>query len=372
MFSQPQANTSKNVCVITNGDSLLGFALSYRFLYAMKNRQEPEAESRRLRVLCRSKHGFDLDKLEEMGAEVMEVDYKSQEQMRHAMEDVAHVILIPENSSHRVKEAECMMKAAKREECEYMAMMSIIGVDCVLDEGEDHEFNAQVSERRVFEEHYEIEKLVKHHFSGGKHCIIRCAMFNQLLYYMAPQIEGENKLGLPIKEDSRWTTVDLNDVVEGVYRLAKKERQRQCGQQRSNDVAFLTKRIFEFTGPEPMSCEEMVQKIGEGLGRRDMQYEEMDQRKMKEMLHHVKEDRRFQERPSQENDFKKGRDGFASFPLGKYLNDQTICMMMEYWYMACKGHLDMYSGDLEHILGHQSHDMKTYFETNRENFKRLK
>lgn len=370
---QQQANSSKNICVISNGDSILGFALSYRFLWAMKNREEPETDSHRIRILCRSKQGYDLNKLEEMGAEVVEVDYKSEEQLRQVMKNVRNVLVIPENSPHRVKEAECLIKAAKHHECEHLAMMSMIGVDRIHEKGrEGTDFSAEVTEHRVFKEYCEIEKIVKQEFSGDKHCIIRRAMFNQFLYYMAPQIENENKLGLPVKKDSKWTTVDLNDVVEGIYCLAKKEQHRQRGQQQPNDVQFLKKRIFEFTGPKPMTCEEMAHQIGEGLGRSGMQYEKMDEREMKQMLHKVREDKRFQERPKENNDFKKGLDGFASFPLGKFLNDQCISMMMEYWEMACKGQLNMHSEDLKHILDRQPHDLKVYFKTNRDNFKRLK
>lgn len=373
MSQQQQANTSKKICVISNGDSLLGFALAYRFLEAIKNREEPETESRHLRILCRSKHGFDLDKLEAMGAEVVEIDYKNEEQTRHATKNVHNVMLIPENSFHLVKEAECLMKAAKHNECKHVAMMSLIGVDRIHHKNESGEdFSAEVSEHRVFKDYCEIEKLVKQHFGGEKHCIIRRAMPNQFLYYMAPQIEGENKFGLPVKKDAKWTTVDLNDVVEGVYYLAKKEQDRQRGQQQPKDVEFLKRRIFEFTGPKPLSCEEMVHQIGQGLGRENVQYHKIGEQQMKEMLRKVREDKRFQQRPNENNDFKKGRDGFASFPLGKYLNDQKICMMMECWYMACKGHLNTHSDDLKHILGRRPHDMKMYFETNRENFKRLK
>lgn len=122
---QQQFNTSRNVFVITNGDSLVGYALAYRCLEAMEKREEgPEISGHKLRILCRSRSGFGLSRLEKMGAEIMEVNYKDEDKMHHCMKDVMCVTMIPEFSSDREKEAECLIKAAKNQHVEHVSMMS--------------------------------------------------------------------------------------------------------------------------------------------------------------------------------------------------------------------------------------------------------
>lgn len=125
MSQQQQFNTSKNVYVMTNCDSLLGYALAYCFLEAMENREEEsEVFSHKIRLLCRSRSGYGMSRLEKMGAEIWEINYKDEDKMRHALKDARCVLLIPEYSSDREKEAECLLKAAKHEHVEHVAMMS--------------------------------------------------------------------------------------------------------------------------------------------------------------------------------------------------------------------------------------------------------
>lgn len=125
MTQQQQSGTSRNVFVVTNCDSLVGYAMAYRCLEAMENREEgPEIAGHKLRLLCRSRSGYGLSRLEKMGAEVMEVNYKDEDKLRHCMKDVMCVMMIPEFSSDREKEAECLIKAAKHQHVEHMSMLS--------------------------------------------------------------------------------------------------------------------------------------------------------------------------------------------------------------------------------------------------------
>lgn len=123
---QQQSSTSKNVSVITNADSLLGYALAYRFLEAIRNKEEPEIQGgRKIRILCRETHGLGMKRLEEMGAEIQEVNYKDENKLQEALRNVRNVILIPENSSDRLKEAENLIKAAKQQDVEHFGLMSM-------------------------------------------------------------------------------------------------------------------------------------------------------------------------------------------------------------------------------------------------------
>ncbi|KAI7903400.1 uncharacterized protein BX663DRAFT_508471 [Cokeromyces recurvatus] len=362
-MSQQQSSSHKNICVITNCDSLLGYALAYRFLEGMRSREDPEIADHKLRILCRNKSGYELSRLEQMGAEVVEVDYKDEDKMRHAMKNVFSVLLIPENSENRLKEAHCLIKMAKNEDVEHFGLMSFVGVDRIDKAKSDDPQNQ--SHYRNFKEYREIEECVKKAFSGNKHCICRHSIFNQLYYFLAPVMEGKNMMELPVKEDAKWNTVDMIDVVEAVYCLAKQARKRQ----QNNNTH---KQLYEFTGQHNMASKEMCKEIGEGLGNRDMKYRRISSDEMKQMLLSMRDDHRFKERPKEHGDFKKGKDGFWSMPLGKFLNNHNIETMLEYWCLANENQQDYHSNDLQNILNRQPRKLKEYFEINRDHFKRFK
>lgn len=240
-----------------------------------------------------------------------------------------------------------------------------LGVDRV----HKNDNNQKGSEFRNFEQLSCIEKMVKEHFSGEKHCIVRQPIFYQSFYYSAPQIVGENYLCLPVEKNKKWSCLDMNDVVEGVYRLAKKHRERLAGRQID---AIFKKQMYEFTCSKAMASEEIAHEIGEGLGRQDMKFREISENDMKKQLEHIKRDDRFKERPDERGDFKKGRDGFWSFPINKFIHERKIETIMEYWRLANKGQLDMHSDELRHILDREPRNLKQYFEINRDQFNRFK
>lgn len=110
--------SQQKFCVITNVDSLIGYALAYCFLE--KNQQRDEQA--RLRVLCRNKEG--LQKLAELGAEIREIDYNHEDQVRECFKNVKAGILIPEHDRQMVQSGENVFKAAKNENLEHLCMIS--------------------------------------------------------------------------------------------------------------------------------------------------------------------------------------------------------------------------------------------------------
>ena len=109
--------SQKQLCVITNADSLVGYALACRILEGRE-----ELHNVQVRCLCRTREK--LEDIERLGGEIMEVDYQDENKLRHAMKQVRCVFLIPEHSSQRVQEAQNVIKAAKQENVEHMAMKS--------------------------------------------------------------------------------------------------------------------------------------------------------------------------------------------------------------------------------------------------------
>lgn len=189
---------------------------------------------------------------------------------------------------------------------------------------------------------------------------------------MAPQLENDNQFFLPVKRDSKWGSVNMIDVVEACYRLAKRAKEQQRSNTPDND-SFYHKNVYEFTMERSMTSEQMAREIGEGLGREHVEFKQISEQDFKKYLEQMKQDKRFKERPdNMKGDPKQGRDGWWSIPVGKLLNEQNIETMMEFWRMACKGQQDIHSDDLHKILERQPQTLKQYFKTNREQFKHFK
>jgi uncharacterized protein YbjT (DUF2867 family) len=124
-MSSISQNQSKHTCVITNVDSFLGYALCYRILQAIQNKEDTKFTGHRIRALCRNRSGFGLSKLEEMGAEIREVNYDDENQLREALKDVRYMTFVPEHSDNRVKEAQNLLRAACHQNVEHVGMLSM-------------------------------------------------------------------------------------------------------------------------------------------------------------------------------------------------------------------------------------------------------
>lgn len=220
-------------------------------------------------------------------------------------------------------------------------------------------------------EYQHIEKKVKETFSGDKHCICRHQVFNQLYYFLAPQIEGENAFPVPVKKDAKWGSVNLIDVVEAVYRLARKQHEQQRSGNKDADI-FYHKNVYDFTMPRTMNGQDMAREVGQGLGRENVRYEEISDNDFKKHLERMREDRRFKDRSDSNGKIEEGRDGWWSIPIGKFLNEQNIETMMEFWRLANKGQQENSSDDLKKILDRHPQGLKEYFKSNREQFKQFK
>jgi hypothetical protein len=119
--------TMKNAILITNVDSLLGYALAYRFLEDWNRKEEDYSKLRdktEFRLSCRQNVG--LEDLVRLGGLVMQVDdYQDKDFVNNVlMKGVGYVIYIPENSENRVKEGEVVIQSAKEQGVEYLVMFS--------------------------------------------------------------------------------------------------------------------------------------------------------------------------------------------------------------------------------------------------------
>ncbi|CAO3598462.1 unnamed protein product [Absidia cylindrospora] len=366
--------SSQQVCVIANVDCQVGYALAYRFLEENRKHGGGNENQCNFRLLCRNKEG--LDQLAHLGGDIRQVDYNREDQLREELKNAKMVIFVPEHDNERVQQGGNIIKAAKNENVNHLCMISILGVDKASNDQQFHHMN----------QYRQLEQKVQEVMGGQeKSSIVRVAMPSQMFYYMAPSIEGRGTLRLPVKKDKKWSSVDLNEVVEAITNLAHENRRGNQGfaEALNNIVSgsgHQKKQLYQLTAHRNVSMEEMVQQIGQGLGRKDIKYEQVGREDIKRMLQELREDKRFKERPhsSQSDDNVGGigsngrRDSPSTFPLGRYLNDAFIDTILEFWELVNQGHLDIVTDDLKQILGHNPSDITSFFKNNRDQFRDLR
>ncbi|ORZ18097.1 hypothetical protein BCR42DRAFT_490737 [Absidia repens] len=366
--------SSQQVCVIANVDSQVGYALAYRFLEGNRKHRGGNENQCNFRLLCRNKEG--LDQLAHLGGDIRQVDYNREDQLREELKNAKVVIFVPEHDNQRVQQGENIIKAAKNENVNHLCMISILGVDKTSN---DHQFYH-------LDQYRQLEQKVQEIMGGQeKSSIVRVGMLSQMFYCMAPSIEGHGTLRLPIKKDKKWSTVDLNEVVEAITKLAHENRQGNQGfaETLNNLVSgsgHQQKQLYQFTAHRNVSMEEMVQQISQGLGRKDIKYEQADREDIKRMLHELREDKRFKERPRpSQNDNNGGgtgsngrQDSPSTFPLGRYLTDAFIDTILEFWELVNQGRMDIVTDDLKQILGRNPSDITSFFKNNRDQFRDLR
>lgn len=213
-------------------------------------------------------------------------------------------------------------------------------------------------------EFHKLEKKVSDHFDDDSYCIIRTALFNQFFFYFGPMIDDENEIRLPVDKKSRWGTIDLSDLAEAVYLLSEPTDKCHEQQQEKNQT------LFRLTPRENYTAQDLVEYASEGLEQENMTYKKIDSEKMYNYLHRIHQDNRFRERPVVF--LFDQQDPASTFPLGKYLNDNFIQTLIEYWELANHDGLDITSKDLESILGRHPCHLKKFFEMNRDQFRRLR
>jgi hypothetical protein len=361
--------SSQQVCVIANVDSQVGYALAYRFLEENHKHRGSNENKCCFRLLCR--HKEDLDELSRLGGEIRQVDYNHEDQLRDAMKNAKVVIFVPEHDNQRVQQGENLIKAAKNENVNHLCMMSILGVDKVSNDQHFHHLN----------EYYRLEQKVKEVMGGQeKSSIVRLAMPSQMFYYMAPNIEGHDVLRLPIKKDKKWYPVDLNEDVEVIIKLAHENRQGSQGFAEAlgnlfSGTGHQQKQVYQLTAHRNISMEEMVQQIGQGLGRKEIKYEQSSREDIKHMLEKLRDDKRFKQRPHSSDLNVAGhghQDSPSAFPLGRYLTDAMIDTILEVFEMVNQGKWDIVTDDIKQILGHNASDISSFFKNNRDQFRDLR
>lgn len=211
---------------------------------------------------------------------------------------------------------------------------------------------------------------------GEKGSIIRISMADQIFYYLAPMIEGQGVLRLPVKKDQKWTPVDLHDIIEAIVRLAEENREKNSF---FGVIGRDRKQIYQLAPEHVHKMEDLARQIGKGLGHEELRYEQFSKDDMCRWLQKMRDDNRFKGRPSrhsgnnfQDDEPTSGRDKPHYFPVGRYLNDEWINLLLEVWELASQGKMDVSSNELKEILHRRPTEVEHYFRKNREQFRDLK
>ncbi|KAI8646801.1 hypothetical protein BD408DRAFT_380072 [Parasitella parasitica] len=363
----------KNCILITNVDSLLGYALSYRFLEEWNREQDDHyadlREKTEFRLLCRERQG--LGELELLGAKIFEVDdYENQRKIKEHMDGVGYVMFLPENSNKRDKEGETVIKCAKEQGVDYVTMMSFMGADYAKEEN------------KHLADYYRLEKFLSKHFDRNSHTVMRSAMWHQFYYYYGPMIEDENKIKLPVHEKAEFGSIDLADLVDAVYNLSSFPTDEAVYSSLAHlyitNLRKKNKTLFEFTPSSNITPEQLIKAASEGLERKDMTYEKISPKTLYDYLRRIHNDNRFRQRPIQsatdivvhKPQLKEDRP--YTFPLGRYLNDIAIEGILEYWKLADSNKQAHVSGDLEKAIDRRPTTVYKFFKHNRDQFSRLR
>jgi hypothetical protein len=163
---------------------------------------------------------------------------------------------------------------------------------------------------------------------------------------------------LSIFEDSDWSTVDLGDVANATYSLCFTDNYSK------NDILII------FTTHDTITAKDVVSAANEGLDR-DMTYERVDPKELAAYLKKIRGDNRFRRRPFEQLGLLE-KDRPYTFPLGKYLTDNNIETILEWWRLADTGYTDVISYDLGRALGHSPQTISLFFKQNSDQFRLLR
>ncbi|KAI8091905.1 hypothetical protein BDF21DRAFT_490581 [Thamnidium elegans] len=347
----------KKYIVITNVDSLAGYAIAYEFVSKWNRSSSLSIPVTEFRLLCHKRQG--LQDLEKLGGKVIEMkSFDDKKEMKAVMKDVYCVFLIPEYSSNRLKEGEAIIHAAKEEGVGYMTMLSYLGIDKL-----EEKITTKINKLENLNQYLELEKKVADNFDYKNYCIIQAPIFHQFFYYFGPMIEDHDQIQLTIKKHKEWCSIDLGDLATAVFNLSYPD---YCQDRpKKNQI------LFKFTGRHIITAEQLVEYASEGLERKSMTYKQFDSQEMYNYLHRIHGDNRFRERPNHHS-LIEGKDRSYLFPLGEYLNDNCIKTLIEYWNFVDTKGSDKTSDDLEQALRAKSQTLKKFFKNNKDQFQRLR
>ncbi|KAI8386948.1 hypothetical protein BD560DRAFT_321178, partial [Blakeslea trispora] len=221
--------------------------------------------------------------------------------------------------------------------------------------------------------------------------IFRTPLWHQIFYYFGPMIDDKQAIMLPVGKDREWQTIDLEDLVNAVYRLSNSKDEsgsHACfGQFLYSNLRKENQTIFELTMPDNFTSSELARSAGQGLQRDNLRFEHAKAHDIIQYLERIHHDNRFKERPTaapfsssssspspspSHSPSDTTTDQPSTFPLGRYLHKGVIKSLVEWWQLVDEGYTIKPTSQLEHAIGKKPRSIQTFFEANRDQFRRLR
>jgi hypothetical protein len=105
----------KDIITIFNVDSLLGYAIAFRFL-------ESKRKHTTIRLVCHEKDG--LEKLEDLGGKLIKTDYNDENKINEALDGTWLLLVVPEYSEKRFEYGNLVLSRAKDLNVNYVVLFS--------------------------------------------------------------------------------------------------------------------------------------------------------------------------------------------------------------------------------------------------------
>ena len=183
-------------------------------------------------------------------------------------------------------------------------------------------------------------------------------------------IEDHGKLRLNVNEDSKFSPVSMNDVLDASIKVACKNQ---------NDEEFsvcdqYNQKTLQFTGRDAVSAREIANELSRAVEGRQIQFESISKEEMKQYFEQIRQDQRMLlssmqvfEKSSQDSQTKHDKENLI--PQGKYLTDPVINQTLSYLELVRENQVNQVTSDIRKVTGNEPISLKNFFKDNRDQFR---
>ncbi|CAJ0627903.1 2659_t:CDS:2 [Entrophospora sp. SA101] len=335
-----RSTTHENIklsIAVTATDEYIGHSLAYYLLYYHSH------DISVFRAIAKQQNEKHVQDLKELGAEIHLIDYDKVSTLENAFSgNLDVVIFVTESDEKKVQFAEITIQTFKKVKINHVGMISSIGAD---------------SHFEFLKVYKEIEDMLKQNIK--KFCVIRLGLFYENLLFYKPMIDEDGKIKLTLNPiQHKFAPIDLNYIGKAmlilIMALSHMDQQQLVLSASSNDnVTKNTEEqksfILTFTGHENLSCEQVVKKFNELIGK-NITYEETSRDGLKKYLYSLIE--------------RNGDGGGEQLLINKIYIDTFLDLLD--WIKQGDA---VISDDLQRIIGHPGESIDKFLKRNSKYFK---
>ncbi|RUS15671.1 hypothetical protein BC937DRAFT_92155 [Endogone sp. FLAS-F59071] len=260
---------TSNMLLITSGDYYSGQSLALQLL------EQPEFKGK-IRVSCRDTSR--CENLRRLGAELVQTDYKNEQQLQKAVQGIQYVVLVVEPENDRVLGAENIVRAATQAQVRNIILISQNG--------------AEDGEQKSFQEFREIEEKFQQQLKNSKWVILRTDFFQQNFLLWADYVQEKRQFPLTISEQDKFTPLNINDLARVLIALVaqgKNALQPTLNDQYNNQT-------YTLTGPEAIDGDRIIEELKRSTGISDCKFQQLKRQELERYLKELTNSQPYQER----------------------------------------------------------------------------